>query len=85
MPRFFELIGPSPFYGASLYEAKLQETDLTNLIGLIRERIESAIIDDITKLPDYLKRQTPANEKKENITKELKHRLNIWAKLLRRS
>ena len=43
--------------GADLSEADLRGADLTNAVGLTREQIESAITDETTVLPDYLKEQ----------------------------
>ncbi len=42
---------------ANLSEADLSRADLTEVEGLTREQIESAITDEDTILPDYLKKQ----------------------------
>ena len=41
--------------GTKLFRARLQGADLSEAKGLTREQIESAITDEKTKLPDYLK------------------------------
>jgi uncharacterized protein YjbI with pentapeptide repeats len=41
--------------GANLREANLRGADLRNVEGLTKEQIESADIDDETKLPDGLR------------------------------
>ncbi len=46
------------FRGADLTGADLRGTDLVAAIGLTRTQIEAAIIDDSTKLPDYLQLST---------------------------
>jgi hypothetical protein len=40
--------------GALLWEAYLEKADLTGVVGLTKEQIESAIMDENTKLSDYL-------------------------------
>jgi len=42
-------------FGADLRRANLRGADLSKVIGLTREQIESAITDEKTILPDYLK------------------------------
>ncbi len=43
------------FFGANLTRTFLHEVNLEGAVGLTREQIESAISDEHTRLPDYLK------------------------------
>lgn len=45
---------------ADLHKANLRGMDLSGVIGLTREQVQSAAIDENTKLPDYLKGITPS-------------------------
>ena len=57
---------------ANLSKANLSGADLSETIGLTREQIESAITDEDTKLPDYLKEggegepEAPAEAREED-------------------
>ena len=42
-------------HGANLQEAQLQGVDLSGAIGLTLQQVESAVIDEKTRLPDYLR------------------------------
>jgi len=46
-------------YNANLEKAHLEGADLSKAKGLTQEQIDSAIIDENTKLPDYLKKTGP--------------------------
>jgi uncharacterized protein YjbI with pentapeptide repeats len=45
------------FQGADLQEAYLEGVDLRNVVGLTKKQVESAHVDDKTKLPDYLQKK----------------------------
>lgn len=49
-------LGAADFKEAKLQGAKLNGVDLSNAEGLTRSQIDSAVLDENTKLPDYLQR-----------------------------
>ncbi|MCH8090542.1 MAG: pentapeptide repeat-containing protein, partial [Chloroflexi bacterium] len=48
--------------GASLKDARLEGTDLRGASGLTKEQIESALTDEKTRLPDYLREEDETQE-----------------------
>lgn len=50
-------LGAADFLDATLDGTDLRGTDLSEVEGLTREQIESAITDENTILPDYLKKK----------------------------
>lgn len=49
---------------ADLHKANLKGADLRNAIGLTREQVDMAVIDNKTRLPDYLQPPQPPEQEK---------------------
>lgn len=49
--------------GANLERAQLQGADLTGVIGLTLWQVETAVTDERTRLPDYVRPPPPAKSK----------------------
>ena len=60
--RHADLDGTS-LHGANLTGADLRGVNLTTVVGLTREQVESALIDDKTKFPSYLETQKPFTQR----------------------
>ena len=56
--------------GAKLSEAKLSEADLMSGMDITEEQIESAMMNDATKIPDYLEAPATRNKRVKKGTKE---------------
>jgi hypothetical protein len=63
-------IGAAHLKGADLREANLEGADLRKATGLTREQLAQAILDEKTKLPDYLQEQPPKVKGPEGSSEE---------------